>query len=124
MWITNLRSMLPSANRGEASEETDLKLIEDFIRMNPQTTAFFAIEYSIGLLVYKTLQKLGQDKEKKVVFFDGIDEMYDSNPVFTRVKQGEYQIGANSVRLVAESMDGKKEVETRLIPYEIIEGDR
>jgi len=124
MWISNLKSMLPSANRGEASEESDLDLIEDFIRKNPKTTAFFAIEYSIGLLVYKTLQKLGQEKEKEVVFFDGIDEIYDSNPIFTRVKQGEYQIGTNSVQLVAERMKGKREVETRLIPYEIIEGDR
>jgi DNA-binding LacI/PurR family transcriptional regulator len=123
MWITNLRSMLPSVGAGEGvNEEADLRQIKDFIIKNPQTTAFFAVEYSIGLLVYKTLQKLGLENEKKVVFFDGIDDIYDSHPIFTRVKQGEYQIGTNSVELVVEKMNGKTGVETRLIPYEIIEG--
>jgi DNA-binding LacI/PurR family transcriptional regulator len=123
MWITKLRSMLPTVGAGEdVNEEADLMEIRDFIIKNPQTNAFFAVEYSIGLLVYKTLQKLGLDKEKKVVFFDGIDDIYDSHPIFTRVKQGEYQIGTNSVELVAQRINGKTGVETRLIPYEIIEG--
>jgi DNA-binding LacI/PurR family transcriptional regulator len=124
MWITNLRSMLPSDGAGEGvSEEMDLMQIKDFIIKNPSTTAFFAIEYSIGLLVYKTLQELGLDNEKKVVFFDGIDGIYDSNPIFTRIKQGEYQIGTNSVDLVAQKINGQTADETRLIPYEIIEGN-
>jgi DNA-binding LacI/PurR family transcriptional regulator len=116
--------MLPSDGAGEGvSEEMDLMQIKDFIIKNPSTTAFFAIEYSIGLLVYKTLQELGLDNEKKVVFFDGIDGIYDSNPIFTRIKQGEYQIGTNSVDLVAQKINGQTADETRLIPYEIIEGN-
>jgi DNA-binding LacI/PurR family transcriptional regulator len=124
MWITNLRSMLPSTgiDEGVNDEETDLNKIKSYIMKNPQMTAFFAVEYSVGLLVYKTLQSLGLDSEKKVVFFDGIDESYDSHPIFTRVKQGEFYIGSNSVELVAKKINGMAEVETRLIPYTIIEG--
>jgi DNA-binding LacI/PurR family transcriptional regulator len=123
MWITNLCSMLPTTNSsGEIGEEADLNQIKEYILKHPQTTAFFAVEYSIGLLVYKTLLKLGLDKEKKVVFFDGIDEIYDANPIFTRIKQGEFLIGLNSVDLIVKKMKGLVGAEIRLIPYEIIEG--
>jgi DNA-binding LacI/PurR family transcriptional regulator len=121
MWITNLRSMLPST-MGRESEENDLDLIRDYIKGNPNVTAFFAVEYTVGILVYKALKMLGLDKEKTVVFFDGIDEMYDPLPMFTWVKQDEYQIGLNSVDLIADKMSGKAGAEVRLIPYKIIEG--
>ncbi len=122
MWITNLRSMLPtSADTRLTNEFLDLDQIKDYIIKNPDFTAFFAVEYTIGILIYKALKILGQDKEKTVVFFDGIDEIYDPQPVFTRVKQGEYKIGTNSVELIVEKMNGKSGAETRLIPYEIIE---
>jgi DNA-binding LacI/PurR family transcriptional regulator len=123
MWITNLRSMLPTAlDREVSNEENDLNLIRDYIKENPNVTAFFAVEYSIGILVYKALKMLGLDKVKTVVFFDGIDEMYDPLPIFTRVKQDEYQMGVNSVDLIADKMNGKTGAEVRLIPYKIIEG--
>lgn len=122
MWITNLRSMLPTSDRGDLSEENDLNLIRNYIKENPGVTAFFAVEYSIGILVYKALKMLGLDKTKTVVFFDGIDEIYDPLPIFTRVRQDEYQIGVNSVDLITNKMNGKSGAEVRLIPYEIIEG--
>lgn len=123
MWITNLRSMLPTPSTSEVpGEAADFNQIKDFIEANPNITAFFAVEYSIGILVYKALKILGLDKKKTVVFFDGVDEIYDPQPIFTRVKQGEFQIGVNSVDLIVEKINGKTGAETRLIPYEIIEG--
>ncbi len=124
MWITNLKSMLPSASGMEISNEySDLDRIKDYIIKNPDITAFFAVEYTVGILVYKALKILGLDKEKTVVFFDGIDEIYDPQPIFTRVKQDEYNIGTNSVDLIVDKINGKSGAETRLIPYEIIEGE-
>lgn len=123
MWITNLKSMLPtSSDTRVINEFSDLDLIKNYIVKNPDITAFFAVEYTIGILVYKALKTLGLDKEKTVVFFDGIDESYDPQPVFTRVKQGEYRIGTNSVDLIVEKMNGKTGAQTILIPHEIIEG--
>jgi len=122
-WLTNLRSMLPvDSDKETASELSDLKLIIDYIKNNPGLNAFFAVEYTIGILVYKALKILEIDKDKKVVFFDGIDEIYDPQPVFTRVKQDEFRIGTNSVDLIVEKINGKPGADTRLIPYEIIEG--
>lgn len=123
MWIANLRSMLPTVADAEVTDEAfDLNQIKNYIKENPNVTAFFAVEYSIGILVYKALKLLGFEKEKVVVFFDGIDENYDPLPIFTRVKQDEFQIGTNSVDLIVKKLNGKVGAETRLIPYKIIEG--
>lgn len=125
MWITNLKSMLPSASGLEQSNKfLDLDQIKEYIIKNPDTTAFFAVEYTVGILVYKALKVLGLEKEKAVVFFDGIDERYDPQPVFTRVKQDEYNIGTKSVDLIVDKMNGKAGSETILVPYEIVEGKK
>jgi GntR family transcriptional regulator, arabinose operon transcriptional repressor len=121
MWIRDLQSFQTVTDITEY-RSMDEQRIETFINENPTVTAFFCVQYNVGLLVFQVLKKLGQEKDKQVVFFDGLDESIDSNPIFTRVQQGEYLMGVLSVQLLTDRLLGKKVMDKHIIPYEIVEG--
>lgn len=124
MWITDIGSMLPRLDENEEAGNADEKRIETFVERNPQVTAFMAVDHTIGVMVYKTLKRMGLEREKEVVFFDGIDEINDSNPVFTHVMQGEYLMGVRSVKCLMDKIKGREVPEITYIPYQIIQGCR
>lgn len=121
MWIRDLQSFQSLTEITDYRSADELR-VENFIKENPAVTAFFCVQYNVGLLVFQVLKKLGQEKEKQVVFFDGLDESVDSNPIFTRVQQGEYLMGVLAVQLLTDRLMGKKVLDKHIIPYEIIEG--
>lgn len=98
LWLKNLGYMLPALEESEAEECLDIGMVESYIRQHPHVTGFFAVNQVLGIIVYKALCRMGLEKEKEVVFFDGIDESFDSNPVFDHVVQNEYLIGVVAVQ--------------------------
>ncbi len=124
LWITDIGSMLPTPDENEVAEYEDVKKIEGFVKAHPQVTGFFAVDHTIGVMVYKILKRLGLEREKEVVFFDGLDEANDSNPVFTHVMQGEFLIGVRAVKCLRDCIEGKEVAETTYIPYRIVQGER
>lgn len=119
MWIQDIRSCI---NYSEENRKMDEERVEKYILEHPEVTAIFTVQYSIGLLVYSVLKKMELHKKIQIVFFDGLDEAVEANPIFTRVRQGEYLMGVVSVQLLIERINGKSIVEKRFIPYEIVEG--
>lgn len=119
LWITDLKATLPST-RTEENLHRDLEKITEFIRDNRQIDAFFAVEYSIARMIYRCLYDLGLHKKYPIVCFDSNDNIMQES-LFTHVRQDENEIGHTSVRLLAEKMNGSKEIKTILVPYRIIE---
>ena len=122
MWITDIGSMLPTPDENEVAEYEDIRRIEEFVKNNPQITGFFSVDYTIGVMVYKILKKLGLEEEKEVVFFDGPDEANNSNPIFTHVMQGEYLIGVRAVKCLLDRISGREVAEVTYVPYKIVNG--
>ena len=116
--------MLPTPDENEVAEYEDVKKIEGFVKAHPKVTGFFAVDHTIGVMVYKILKRLGLEREKEVVFFDGLDEANDSNPVFTHVMQGEFLIGVRAVKCLRDRIEGKEVAETTYIPYRIVQGEK
>ncbi len=119
MWITDLKSTLPSYHNYDLSVD-DMDKIKSFIRRHPEVTAFFAVEYSIASIIYRALCQLGQEKEKSIACFDSPKNISDEIMHLTYVEQDEIAIGKNSIRVLAETINGSKNVEPQLIPYKII----
>ena len=124
LWITDIGSMLPTPDENEVAEYEDVKKIENFVKEHPEVTGFFAVDHTIGVMVYKILKRLGLEREKEIVFFDGLDEANDSNPVFTHVMQGEFLMGVRAVKCLRDWIEGKEVAETTYIPYRIVQGNR
>lgn len=119
MWITDLISTLPSHHNEDLSAD-DMEKIKIFIQKHPEVTAFFAVEYSIASIIYRALCQLGQEKEKSIGCFDSPKNISDEIMHLTYVEQDEILIGKNSIRVLAETINGSKNVEPQLIPYKII----
>lgn len=119
LWMTDLRATLPGT-RTEENLKRDLERITDFLDKNRQVEAFFAVEYSIARIIYRCLYELDLHKKCQVVCFDSNDNIMQES-LFTHVHQDENEIGHTSVRLLAEEMNGSKEIKTILVPYRIIE---
>lgn len=120
MWLRNLGSTLPKLEEDEDGEDEDIKQIENFIGKHPEVTGFFAVDEALGITIYKILCKMGLEKEKEVVFFDGIDERYEPNPMFSHVVQGEYLMGVMAVKYLRDRIRGKEVPKKYYAPYEII----
>ncbi len=119
MWITDLKSTLPSYHKEELALE-DIDKIKEFVLKHPEVTAFFAVEYAIALIIYRALCQLGLEQEKKIACFDSPQSIADEIMHLTYVEQDEIEIGKSSIRILAEAMDGNKNVEPQLIPHKII----
>ena len=122
MWLKNLQAFLPRIGEDEGEERADIKAVKSFIRENPHVTGFFAVGIELGVMVYKILRELGQEKEKEVVFFDGIDEACDSNPVFAHVVQDEYLMGTMAVKYLKNRIEGKEVPKRYSVPYKVVRG--
>lgn len=123
MMIKDLGTQLPHPVFEEQKENPDLDRIEKFIDENPQVTAFFAVEQSIGKMVYKVLKKKGLQREKEVAFFDGIERYTDMDPSFSCVIQEQKRIGKMSVRYLEHCIKGEQVPQKSYVPHTLIKGD-
>lgn len=124
MWLRNIGATLPRLDEDEDEEDEDIRRIESFIREHPDITGFFAVEQAMGMNVYRILCRLGMEKEKEVVFFDGIDQSFDPNPTCSHVVQGEYLMGVMAVKYLRDRMKGKEVPGKHYVPYEIVRSVR
>ncbi len=123
MLIKDLGTKLPTLSDELPEENPDLERIERFITENPQVTGFFAVDQSLGRMVYKVLKKMGLEKQKEVVFFDGIDQSCDMNPGFSCVIQEQNRIGKMAVRYLNRCCKGEQVPQKSCVPHTLIRGD-
>ncbi len=123
MLIKDLGTKLPSPDDEAPAENPDLERIEQFIRENPQVTGFFAVDQSLGRMVYRVLKQMGLEKEKEVVFFDGIMLSHDIHPRFSCVIQEQHRIGKMAVRYLNRCIKGESVPQKSCVPHSLIKGE-
>ena len=124
LWLKNLSGMISGPGKGGEGKESDVERIENFVRAHPEITGFFAVDQILGGMVYQVLRRMGLEKEKGIVFFDGPDELWDSNLTsnYNYVVQDEKLIGVRAVQLLTELMRGREVPKKSFVPYKIVRG--
>ena len=119
-WITDVDQFLPTEEEQGAEEPDRVKTLSEYIRQNPEVTAYYAVSFRYGNLICQILKNLGIT-DKEVVCFDGItiDEWFP--PIMTHVEQDQFRMGVEAVRLLSRRVQGEEFVGRTLIPYKIIE---
>ena len=107
LWITDIDQFLPTEEEQQAEETERVKRLTDYIRNNPDVTAYYAVAFRLGNLILQLLKKLGMT-DKEVVCFDGIniDEWFP--PMLTHVEQDQFQMGIKAVRLLSRRVKGEE----------------
>lgn len=124
LWLKNLNGRLPALLDDESGVVSDVECIKEFVESHPDVTGYLAINFSIGIMIYNVLKLLGMDKEKEVVFFDGMDAEYDICPMFSRIVQNEVLMGTSAVKLLQDQFEGKTVPLKNYIPYTMVKNDR
>lgn len=101
---------------GKEYREFDYTQIAEIMERNKDCTAYLAAEYRIGMLLSQYLKQHGYSKT--IAVFDGIEEIYEQDD-FIHVRQNEFAMGQQAVRLLNEIIAGKQQTEDILIPYEL-----
>ena len=119
IWLKNLCGMNSEAE-ARKKEEADIEQIETFIREHPEITGFFAVDQLLGILAYKILCRMGLEKEKEVVFFDGPEEAGDFGFRLDYVVQDEELIGVRAVGMLTDLMEGREVPKKSFVPHKIV----
>ena len=120
LWITDIDQFLPTEEEQPGEETERVKRLTEYIRQNPDVTAYYAVTFRLGMLICHILKNLGI-ADKEIVCFDGvvIDEWFP--PLLTHVEQDQFQMGVTAVRLLSRRVRGEEIVGRTLIPYRLIE---
>lgn len=120
IWIKNLGSTGAGPEEAGKKEKADIEQIEKFIGEHPEITGFFAVDQMLGILVYRILCRMGLEKEKEVVFFDGPEEAGDLGFRLDYVVQDETLIGARAVEFLTDLMEGREVPKKSFVPHKVV----
>ena len=120
LWMTDINSMRPQMDDRQEELEQSIDRMEKYIRENPDITAFFAVNLNLGISVREILERMGLEREKEVVFFDGQEDK--GAFCLTHMLQGEYLIGVTAVNTLDDRIKGKDVPEKCYIPHQIVYG--
>lgn len=121
LWCADIHSTLPTP---EATQREDIEVIKSHIQKNPEITAIFALEYTIGLLAKIAIEELGLQvpNDISIICFDSPPLSYnDWN--FTHLAQNEAEVGRLAVERLMEMYRGNFDTSNKLIPATLIEGN-
>ena len=120
LWVRDLDSSLPADEDETKRVEYAREHIRNYVDNHPDVTAFFAVEFSIAVMLYEVLKEKGLQDEKDIVYFDGFEGGLGLDHRFTHVMQNQYQMGVTAVRMLVHMLRGEEVPQKELIPYTII----
>lgn len=105
--FARLLSTLPGSFRA-ASIQVDEESISEFLKRNPQVTAFLASEYNVALVAEQTVLGLGKKipEDFMIVCFDSPEKPF-GKPAFTHIQQDEEAMGQAAVELLVKKINGE-----------------
>ncbi len=120
--VSNIISTLPGEKEPDGIAK-DTEAIKQYLRENPETTAFFAVEYNIALIIYKAIYEMGKKipDDYTVVCFDSPPN-YIGQYTFTHICQDEILIGQKSVELLLNQIHGGA-IEKCFLSGQLVQGD-
>lgn len=121
-FISNIVSTLPGKKEPDGIAK-DTETVKRYLRENPETTAFFAVEYNIALIIYKAIYEMGKriPDDYTVVCFDSPPN-YIGQYTFTHICQDEIQIGRKSVEFLLDRIRGGA-IEKCSLDGQLVRGD-
>lgn len=102
----------------ESYSSCDLTELEEIVAAE-ECTAFVAVEYKLGMMLQEVCDRL--DMERKICVFDDLYEIFNKGKYFMHVKQNEYQMGVEAVRMIMRIINGESTENSVLVPYKIVE---
>lgn len=120
--VTNIISTLPGKKELDGIAK-DTEVIKQYLREHPETTAFFAVEYNIALIIYKAVYEMGKKipEDYTVVCFDSPPN-YIEQYTFTHIRQDEVLIGRTSVEFLLNLIHGGS-IEKCYMNGQLVQGD-
>jgi len=120
--MTNLFSSLPQSF-DERNIKVDMERVEEFVRLNPEITAFVCAEYNLALILHEVLLAAGKrvPEDCGIVCFDSPVAPF-GKPLFTHIRQNEDEMGRHAVKLLHERFEGREIPFHNTIPYTLVEG--
>lgn len=120
--ILNIRSTMPGKGTPNYIRE-EINRLKKYFSANPQISAVIAADYNIACLVKTTIEELKLDvpNDISIACFDEPESPY-RNCFFTHIRQNEYEIGKNAVRLLLKVISGEKTDEKIILETELVIG--
>lgn len=120
--VSNIISTLPGEKESDSIGK-DVAVMKKYLHEHPETTAFFAVEYNIALIVYKAIYETGRKvpDDYTVVCFDSPPN-YIGEYTFAHIRQDEILIGQKSVELLLNQIQGGT-IEKCTINSELVQGN-
>ncbi|MFD0671021.1 GntR family transcriptional regulator [Cohnella sp. GCM10027633] len=121
--MTNMFSSVPRSFE-ERNVQIDFENVRRFVELNPDLTAFVAVEYNIALILREVLLSMGKSipGDCSIVCFDSPRSPFNKY-LFTHVSQDEFAMGQRAVDLLQSQWDAKDIPFNNTIPYAIVKGD-
>lgn len=112
-----------TADNIEDESFEDEKRVRQYIEENKEVDAFFAVQYDLGVQIYKVLKKINLEKKIRVAVFDGPEEKIIPESIFDRAVQDEQGMGIEAVKLLKDKINGSSSFEKVQLPYKIMIAD-
>ena len=107
--------------RNELDKEIDK--LKQFIKENPEITAFVTCRYSLAKVLANVIQSLNMTvpQDYSIICFDSPNQMF-GKPPFTHICQKEKEMGKQAVELLMAQIKGEKDVVTAVIDFDLVKG--
>ena len=115
--LRDLDTGLPVDDDTSSADEIAREHLSKYIDEHPDVTAYFAVEFSIALLLFNMLVEKGLENDKEIVYFDGFEAGLGLAPRFRHIIQNQYQMGVTGVRMLAHMIRGDDVPAKEIIPY-------
>lgn len=120
--MTNLYSSVPRSFE-ERNVQVDFEKVKKFVELNPELTAFVAVEYNLALILREVLLSMGKaiPGDCSIVCFDSPRNPF-GNHLFTHVSQDEFTMGQRAVELLQQQLDMNEVPYNNTVAYTIVKG--
>ena len=126
--LTDLNSTMPGFYDVKHLEQ-DVMRICNFFNAHPELTAAIAADYPVARVLHMALLKMGKrvPQDVSIICYDSADDLIDKLsglPIFTHIRQQEYEMGIKAAELLFDIMNGKVLNNTEYhLTYNLVEGN-
>ena len=99
--------------------EANIERAKEIIQRQRECTAFFAVEYKIGVLLAKACREL--ELERAIFAFDYLNGIFDDQLHLPHVQQNEYGIGRAAVRTLLRMLSGEAVEPVINVPHTLVQ---
>ncbi|MBS4204861.1 GntR family transcriptional regulator [Lederbergia citrea] len=121
-FFVNATDLAYQMNQG-AGVDKEIEEMKQFIRFNPEVTAFIVCQHSLAKILAYVIQSMKKSvpEDYSIICFDS-PRTFNGKPTFTHIAQREKEMGAKAVNLLMAQINGASEVVTEVLDFDLVEG--